>query len=74
MNLRSYNISLQLEFSKQSLAYSIFLIRRRNEYSAISDLAIHELLDRLLHKIFVWSGILKIDNHLVQNPIIFEKC
>ena len=53
MNLRSYNISLQLEFSKQSLAYSIFLIRRRNEYSAISDLAIHELLDRLLHKIFV---------------------
>ena len=35
---------LQLEFSKQSLAY-MFSIRTKNECSVISDLAIHKLID-----------------------------
>ena len=29
---------------------------------------------RILHKIFVWSGILKIDKYQVHKPIFFEKC
>jgi len=36
---------LQLEFSKQSLAYMSFLDKNKNECSVISDLAIHKLLD-----------------------------
>ena len=29
---------------------------------------------RLLHSIHVWNGILKIESHEVENPILFEKC
>jgi len=29
---------------------------------------------RLWHKIFVRSGVLKIDNHQVQKQILIEKC
>jgi len=57
---------LQLEFSKQSLCH--FYIRTKNECPVISDLATHKL--KLLHNIFILSGILKIDGHPAQKPIV----
>ena len=35
---------------------------------------LHLILYVFLRNMFVWSSILKIDNHEVQKPVLFEKC
>jgi len=60
--------SLQLDFSKQTLCH--LWIRTRSKCPISSDSAIHKLLD--FCNIFVWSGIIKIDNHQVQKPILLK--
>jgi len=62
--------NLQLKFSKQFMSF----LFKNKKWMPSHFSSSHSKTPRLLHNIFVWSGILKIESYQVQIPILYEKC